>query len=211
MITDNDIADGFFWHNRPEFEVRDGRLHIFTSPDTDFWQTTHYGFRRDNGHCLLTSVDRDFSLTVRTDFFPKKQYDQCGLILRLDSGNWIKTSAEYETETHSRLGSVVTNLGFSDWATIDIDSSVKSMWYRIQTKGKLYRSLCTIQIFIHDGDGRTGQGFRNRFGAGIHLKSKGKHNQHQHDGVTPQAPQFFHAQAVNVPQSLHQSTLLLFQ
>ena len=135
MITDNDIADGFFWHNRPAFEVRDGRLHIFTSPDTDFWQTTHYGFRRDNGHCLLTSVDRDFSLTVRTEFFPKKQYDQCGLILRLDSGNWIKTSAEYETGTHSRLGSVVTNLGFSDWATIDIDSSVKSMWYRIQTKG----------------------------------------------------------------------------
>jgi regulation of enolase protein 1 (concanavalin A-like superfamily) len=41
---------------------------------------------------------------------------------------------EYETEHHSRLGSVVTNLGYSDWATIDINTKINTMWYRIQSK-----------------------------------------------------------------------------
>jgi regulation of enolase protein 1 (concanavalin A-like superfamily) len=29
-------------------------LEIFTDEQTDFWQNTHYGFQRDNGHCLFT-------------------------------------------------------------------------------------------------------------------------------------------------------------
>jgi regulation of enolase protein 1 (concanavalin A-like superfamily) len=29
---------------------------------------------------------------------------------------------------------VVTNLGFSDWATLDIRSKIHSMWYRIQSR-----------------------------------------------------------------------------
>ena len=44
-------------------------------------------------------------------------------------------STEYESEARSRLGSVVTNLGFSDWATQDIDSSHREMWYRISRNG----------------------------------------------------------------------------
>lgn len=134
MIKDNRINENYFWHNEPAFEIKNSRLHIITSPDTDFWQRTHYNFQRDNGHCLLTKIEKDFSVTVRTEFYPRKQYDQCGLIIRVDSQNWIKTSIEYETKEHSRLGSVVTNLGYSDWATIDIDSEKNSMWYRIQSR-----------------------------------------------------------------------------
>jgi hypothetical protein len=134
LTGNNRISENFFWISRPAFAVRNGRLHITTSPDTDFWQRTHYQFRRDTGHGLLTTVKKDFSMTVRTEFHPQQQYDQCGLLVRIDSENWIKASIEYETETHSRLGSVVTNLGYSDWATIDINSSINSMWYRIQSR-----------------------------------------------------------------------------
>ena len=123
------------WLNEPHNEVRLGRLHLETAPDTDFWQRTHYGFRRDNGHALLTPVTEDFSVTVRTVARPRLQYDQCGLLVRLDADNWIKTSTEYETPTHSRLGSVVTNLGFSDWATIDLVDPTDTLWYRIQSRG----------------------------------------------------------------------------
>lgn len=136
MITNNKIHENYFWHNKPMFDVKNNRLYIITSPDTDFWQKTHYNFQRDNGHCLLTKTKKDFSVTVRTEFNAQKQYDQCGLIIRIDSQNWIKTSIEYETKIHSRLGSVVTNLGYSDWATIDIHSEISSMWYRIQSKQK---------------------------------------------------------------------------
>jgi len=134
MIKDNQLTDTFFWHNQPQFKIENNRLSVETKPDTDFWQKTHYGFQRDNGHCLLTKIDSDFSMTVKTEFYPQKQYDQCGLIVRIDSNNWIKTSTEYETENHSRLGSVVTNTGYSDWATLDIHSKTNHMWYRIQSK-----------------------------------------------------------------------------
>lgn len=135
LIDKNEISPHFHWFNEPEYSIDGDRLKIRTSPDTDFWQSTHYGFKRDNGHCLLTKVQKDFSMTVRTVFKPEKQYDQCGLIVRLDSENWIKMSTEFEDGNHSRLGSVVTNLGYSDWATIDVHTSINEMWYRIQNKG----------------------------------------------------------------------------
>lgn len=134
MIKNDKIHDNYYWYNKPKFDIKKNRLHIITSPETDFWQNTHYNFQRDNGHCLLTKIEKDFSITVRAEFMPQKQYDQCGLMIRIDSQNWIKASVEYETKTHSRLGSVVTNFGYSDWATIDIHSEINSKWYRIQCK-----------------------------------------------------------------------------
>ena len=133
MITDGKISNNYFWFNEPTFEVSNNRLFIITSPNTDFWQKTHYNFQRDNGHCLLTKIRNNFSITVKTEFYPQKQYDQCGLIIRINSENWVKASIEYETENHSRLGSVVTNFGFSDWATIDINSKINSIYtfYRL--------------------------------------------------------------------------------
>ena len=132
--TNGKIKENFFWFNEPVFTIQESRkLEIQSSPDTDFWQNTHYGFQRDNGHCLLTRVSDNFSMTVRTEFYPKEQYDQCGLIVRLDSKNWIKASVEFEKENFYRLGSVVTNKAYSDWSTIDINSKINSMWYRIQS------------------------------------------------------------------------------
>ena len=52
----------------------------------------------------------------------------------LDSENWLKASVEFENEKIQRLGSVVTNHGYSDWATTDIDSNVKIMWYRLSRR-----------------------------------------------------------------------------
>ena len=126
----------FSWYNEPETYYFDGGLIIKTKPETDFWQRTHYGFKRDNGHFLYTNINYDFSFTAYLEFNYEGIYDQCGLMLRLDKDNWIKISTEYENEKYSRLGSVVTNLGYSDWATTDIASDIKSMWYRVSKKGQ---------------------------------------------------------------------------
>lgn len=126
----------FFWFNEPKRYFFDGGLNLVTSAKTDFWQGTHYGFRRDDGHCLLTRVTGDFTLATQVTFTPQSQYDQCGLMVRMDSQTWIKCSVEYENPTLSRLGSVVTNLGFSDWATQDISASVTTMQYRLSRKGQ---------------------------------------------------------------------------
>ena len=64
----------------------------------------------------------------------KARFDQGGVILYLDSENWIKASVEYENERIQRLGSVVTNNGYSDWATVDVDASLKSAWFRLSRR-----------------------------------------------------------------------------
>lgn len=133
---DAGLPAGFFWLNEPKRYFFEGGLNLVTAAKTDFWQGTHYGFRRDDGHCLLTTVTGNFALTTQVEFAPQSQYDQCGLMVRVDSQNWIKCSVEYESPTLSRLGSVVTNLGFSDWATQDITAPVKSMGYRISRQGQ---------------------------------------------------------------------------
>ena len=129
------LPQGFYWFHEPSRYRSGNGLEIWTDEKTDFWQTTHYGFQRDDGHCLLTRQTGDFSLLTCVEFEPREKYDQCGLIVRLDSQNWIKISTEYESEHVSRLGSVVTNLGYSDWATQDVTSSVRSRWYRISKRG----------------------------------------------------------------------------
>ncbi|TDP91326.1 uncharacterized protein DUF1349 [Halanaerobium saccharolyticum] len=117
---DKSIFNNFHWLNKPEEYYFENALVIQTEPETDFWQRTHYGFRNDNGHALLTGLKDDFSFAAKFKFEPQDKYDQCGIMLRLDSKNWIKISTEYENQEISRLGSVVTNLGYSDWATEDI-------------------------------------------------------------------------------------------
>jgi regulation of enolase protein 1 (concanavalin A-like superfamily) len=131
----DDIPAGFLWFNEPrEFSAANG-LHITTDPNTDFWQRTHYGFRNDNGHALLTKVVGDFCITTCVQFEVQNQYDQCGLFVRLDEDNWIKASAEFIDGDRSELGSVVTNLGYSDWATTEISSTIHRIWYRISKRG----------------------------------------------------------------------------
>ena len=60
--------------------------------------------------------------------------DQCGVVMYLDSENWLKGSIEYENEQFQHLGSVATNNGYSDWATTAIPADVKSMWYRLSRR-----------------------------------------------------------------------------
>lgn len=129
------LPEGFYWFNQPGRYLLGNGLEIFTDERTDFWQRTHYGFQRDDGHCLFIKQTGDFSLTTRVEFDPRQKYDQCGLIVRIDSQNWIKVSTEYESDHVSRLGSVVTNLGYSDWATQDVSSDQRSRWYRINKRG----------------------------------------------------------------------------
>lgn len=52
----------------------------------------------------------------------------------IDSDNWLKAASEYDNERIQRLGSVVTNNGYSDCSSMDIDASIKSMWFRFSCR-----------------------------------------------------------------------------
>ena len=123
------------WLNQPQSsEVTKQSVKITTEPNTDFWQRSYYGFRNDNGLTLLLESEINFSFTAKVSFEYRAKFDQCGLIIYLDSDNWFKASIEFENENFSRLGSVVTNRGYSDWATTDIHTPTAT-WYRLSRRG----------------------------------------------------------------------------
>ena len=134
----NDELNKYYWLNQPKRSVLElNQLIIETEPGTDLWQRTYYGFQNNNSPAFLQEVAGDFSFMVKTEFEESSfLYDQCGLLLFIDNENWVKASVEFENEQFSRLGSVVTNLGYSDWATCDISSETSEMCYRISRRGQ---------------------------------------------------------------------------
>ena len=125
------------WTREPKsFAISQERIEIVTKPYTDLWQRTYYHFRNDNAPILQMPLeDKFFSFVVKTEFAESHhRFDQCGVVLYLDSDNWIKGSVEYENESFQHLGSVVTNHGYSDWATTEISADIKSMWYRLSRR-----------------------------------------------------------------------------
>lgn len=124
------------WTRKPQaYTITDDKIEITTNPHTDLWQRTYYHFRNDNAPVLqVKTTDKYFSFVVRTEFDSKVRFDQCGVVMYLDSENWLKASIEYENEEFQHLGSVVTNSGYSDWATTEIDANIKQMWYRLSRR-----------------------------------------------------------------------------
>ena len=128
------------WTNEPKkYTLSEDKITIVTEPHTDLWQRTYYGFRNDNAPILQIETDEKyFSFTVKTEFNGKRRFDQCGIIIYLDGDNWLKASVEHENAEFQRLGSVVTNNGYSDWATTDVDAKINSVWYRLSRRGSDY-------------------------------------------------------------------------
>ena len=135
----------FQWTRCPsDYSISNDKIEITTVPFTDLWQRTYYHFRNDNAPVLQMETDEQFfSFTVKTSFESKHRFDQCGIVMYLDSDNWLKGSIEYENERFQHLGSVVTNHGYSDWATTEIDAEIKSMWYRLSRRKDDYCIECS--------------------------------------------------------------------
>ena len=134
------------WTRQPKvYSIQPGRIEITTEPGTDLWQRTYYHFRNDNAPVLqMETEEKYFSFTVKTDYTDSgHRFDQCGIVMYLDTDNWLKASVEFENETFQHLGSVVTNHGYSDWATTAIPADVKTMWYRFSRREDDYCIECS--------------------------------------------------------------------
>lgn len=136
----------FSWLRQPMCcNIFDDKVEVVTLPGTDLWQRTYYHFRNDNAPVFQMETDEQFfSFIVKTEFEQSHQrFDQCGIVIYLDSENWLKAGVEYENNQFQHLGSVVTNFGYSDWATVAIDATVKSMWYRLSRRNDDYCIECS--------------------------------------------------------------------
>eukprot|EP01102_Stenamoeba_stenopodia_P020724 TRINITY_DN8189_c0_g5_i2.p2 TRINITY_DN8189_c0_g5~~TRINITY_DN8189_c0_g5_i2.p2 ORF type:complete len:266 (+),score=66.21 TRINITY_DN8189_c0_g5_i2:35-832(+) len=95
------------------------KLRIYADSKKDFWRRTFYTptLIKDDAPCLFASIPSTDEVTIETamTLTPKKQFDQGGIAVRIDSEHWIKAGIEF-VDGSPRLSCVVTNI-FSDWST----------------------------------------------------------------------------------------------
>lgn len=134
------------WLNEPSgWDARSGWLEVTTSPKSDFWRKTHYGFIRDSGHFYYQEIHGDFVVEVKVNGHYEALYDQAGLMLRVDEENWIKTGIEY-FDSRQHASAVVTR-DFSDWSVAPLAGNPPSLWLRVIRKAE------AVEIFYSlDGE-----------------------------------------------------------
>lgn len=128
------------WLNEPTEWTKSGdRLIVKTSPKTDFWRITHYGFIRDTGHFYFDTINTDFVVEVKILGKYKDLYDQAGIMLRVDEKHWIKTGIEYVDDTQN-LSAVVTH-DYSDWSVLPWKEPADVLQMKVERRSE------AIQIF----------------------------------------------------------------
>lgn len=122
------------WLNEPPTWHVDGDILTMTaSPHTDFWRATHYGFIRDSGHSYLESVTGDFVAEVAVSGDYTAQYDQAGLMVRVDQQTWLKCGIEF-VDGKQFVSAVITR-EHSDWSVVPLAQNPPTIWLRVTRHG----------------------------------------------------------------------------
>lgn len=122
------------WFNEAAAAKRSGdQFVVTTKPKTDFWRKTFYDYVTDNGHFFFLPVTGDFTFETRVAGKYAALYDQAGLMVRMDSSNWLKCGLELvDGIGHA---SVVVTREYSDWSTVRGITAKEPIWWRIVRKG----------------------------------------------------------------------------
>lgn len=141
--TSNALFDRMTWLNEPASSKRSGsKLIVRSRAKTDFWRKTFYGYVTDNGHFFHLSATGDFVFQARVHGEYAALYDQAGLMVRLDTENWMKCGTEFfDGQRHA---SVVFTRDFSDWSTMPDLSRTAPVWWRAVRKKDSIETLCSV-------------------------------------------------------------------
>ncbi|XP_029214497.1 uncharacterized protein [Acropora muricata] len=115
------LGPDILWYNPPQkYELRcNGAtgIKVYTKGQTDFWKRTYHKpeIVKDNGH-LLHLVVKQTNSVIESSFelSPQNQFDQAGIMIRVDGDHWIKTGLEF-VDNRYLMSCVVTNK-WSDWS-----------------------------------------------------------------------------------------------
>ena len=133
------------WFNEPEeWNIKNNKLTMVVTPQSDYWSISHYGFTVDDAPFLYTQRGGEFEVKVKISADYKARFDQTGLMLRIDHENYIKAGIEYVDGKYN-LSTVVTHRT-SDWSVITLDKPVPYVWI------KAVRRLDAVEVFYSFDD-----------------------------------------------------------
>lgn len=122
------------WFNEPRRWRRSGgELIVTTDEGSDFWRQTRHGYDRDSGHHFGARVPGDFTAQVHVSGDFPHQWDQAGLMVRMDSQRWLKAAVE-EVDGQLTLSTVVTH-GVSDWSMTPLPRHAGWVGIRLERAG----------------------------------------------------------------------------
>ena len=140
-----DSLKDFEWYNEPrDVSFDEQGMHVVAFDGTDFWQNTNSRIYKDNGHFFFAKKNGDFVLKIKWKFRESSSFEQCGAMIRFDARNWMKISVLNDGTKGSKLGSVVTNAGFSDLAVFNVDKDAREVWYKIKRTNKDFSVFCSL-------------------------------------------------------------------
>ena len=145
MMVSAQTLENMQWFNEPEsWSVKNGRLEMDVTPQSDYWRISHYGFTVDDAPCLYTLRGGEFEVKVKISGDYKVRFDQTGLMLRIDKENYIKAGIEFVDGKYN-ISCVVTH-HTSDWSVITLDKPIGHIWI------KAVRRLDAVEIFYSFDD-----------------------------------------------------------
>ncbi len=134
------------WFNEPsDWEiVSKDKFTMQVPAKTDYWRISHYGFTVDDAPFYYATYGGEFEAKVKISGDYITQYDQAGLMLRIDCENYIKTGIEYVGGKYN-ISAVVTHKT-SDWSVIELAEPISFIWI------KAVRRLDAVEIFYSFDD-----------------------------------------------------------
>ncbi|MFJ6198508.1 DUF1349 domain-containing protein [Micromonospora sp. NPDC092111] len=112
----------------------DGGLLVEPGAESDLWRHTGYGFVHDDGSALLAPLPGGSAVEVSFVLDYTAQFDQAGVLVRVDERNWVKTGVEI-SDGLPQVGAVVTR-EVSDWSVAPVPEwSGREVTVRISRDG----------------------------------------------------------------------------
>ena len=141
--TDADLLSRMSWLNEPASAKTIGTEFVVRSKaKTDFWQKTFDGYMADSGHFFHFPGTGDFKFTALINGKYATQYDQAGLMVRIDADNWMRCGTEFIDG--KRYASVVFTRTYSDGSTLPDLSETEPIWWRVVRKNDSIETFCSL-------------------------------------------------------------------
>ena len=144
LLTGPDqLFDHMIWMNEPaSAKITGSELTVRSRAKTDFWQKTFDGYVADNGHFFHLSASGDFTFAASINGKYSTQYDQAGLMVRIDGQNWMRCGTEFIDG--KRFASVVFTRTFSDGSTLPDLSETEPIFWKVVRKKDSIETLCSV-------------------------------------------------------------------
>ncbi|MFG1775600.1 DUF1349 domain-containing protein [Micromonospora sp. NPDC049051] len=114
-----DWAEGEWWNEPVLVEGGPaGDLLVQPAEGSDLWRHTSYGFVHDDAPALLAPLPAGEAVEVTFVLDYGEQFDQAGVLVRVDERNWVKAGVEV-SDGQPQVGAVVTR-EVSDWSVAPV-------------------------------------------------------------------------------------------